>query len=105
MSLFPFDDEDSCNNHFIWFRLNGLYSKRAFKLNNARPDVTKDELKEVADYIIKNRILFTTKDDLVIKRVRASVVHVTEENIPLNDDLPGDLEPLLPKAKELITYG
>lgn len=99
---FPFDDGDICVNHFIWFRLNGLYSKRAFKLRNAREDVTREDLKEVADFIIDNQILYTTKQDPIIRAIRASVVHVGEENIPL-DTIPKTDTP--PKIKELVTYG
>lgn len=66
---------------FIWFRFFAPTGKRGLKLRNARPDVTKQDLQDVADYLIDNQVLLNSKGDPLTHAVRASVVHVDEHHI------------------------
>lgn len=66
---------------FIWFRFFAPTGKRGLKLRNARPDLTKQDLQDVADYLIDNQVLLNSKGDPLTTAVRASVVHTDEHQI------------------------
>ena len=69
---------------YIWMRFRGADgSKRAFKLRNAREDVTKEELKAAADYVVQSGALLNSKGFPLTQTVRVSVNVKAVTDIPL----------------------
>ena len=86
---------------YAWFRFFGDTFKRSFKVLNVREDITQEDLKGFADYLVDNKVLMNTKGEPIRRAVRATV-HVKtatslyEAEVPEHDLPVIDKQPTLP---------